>query len=43
MLNTIGTFLAVSLASPVYDLAKLRASLGQEAGPGLQWNRRWTV
>lgn len=40
VLNTIGAFLVVSLASPIYDLARLRSAQRSEAGPGLQWNRR---
>lgn len=39
VLNTIGAFLLVSLASPIYDLARLRAAQSAEGGPGLQWNR----
>lgn len=43
MLNTIGAFLLVSLASPIYDLARLRAAQSTEGGPGLQWNRRYIL
>lgn len=41
MLNTVGAFLVVSLASPVYDLARLRNTQAAEPGSRLQWNSRW--
>jgi hypothetical protein len=40
VLNTVGAFLVVSLASPVYDLARLRNTQAAEPGSRLQWNSR---